>query len=117
MEKKEFGTQLEQQVANKFIEIGFPYARPTKGSGARGEGGDVNNPICYVECKARNTQDITLKEDVWKKLCSEVPLHSKRLPLYVLGNTNKRTWCVMDIDDYFKILGGYLENEKNKETK
>jgi hypothetical protein len=57
-----------------------------------------------VEAKNRNTESITIKEDVWNKLKSEIPLHSNRLPLYILRNKNKKTWAVLEADDLFNIL-------------
>lgn len=108
----EIGKELESYIVQKMLEIGIQASR-TKGSGNQGQISDINNPYLCIECKNRNTQDITLKEDVWDKLKAEIPLHSKRLPMYVLRNKNKTTWCVMDVDDFFTILKGWLENEKD----
>ena len=107
----EFGKELEHFIAQKFIELGFPNARRSKGSGNQGEIADISGqPLFCVECKNKKTESITLNSKVWAKLKSEVPLHSPRLPLYILRNKNKQTWAVMDVDDFFTILKGYLEN-------
>ena len=107
----QFGMELETYIAQKFQELGYKFARRSNGSGNKNECGDISGQdIMIVEAKNRNTADITLKQEVWDKLVSEVPLHSKRLPLYVLRNKNKKTWCVMDSEDFFVILKGYLEN-------
>jgi Holliday junction resolvase len=107
----EFGKELESYLAEKFKELGFPNAKRSKGSGNQGQLGDITGQdILVVEAKNRNTEDITLKQDVWDKLKSEIPLHSKRLPMYVLRNKNQKTWCVMDAEDMFTILKGWLEN-------
>jgi hypothetical protein len=106
--RKEYGTSLEQTVANKFVDMGFKNARPSKGSGAVNRDGDViGQPLCHVEAKQRNTKNITLKEDVWLKLCNEIPLHSEKFPLYVLGNANNKKWAVIDLDDFFRLLECY----------
>ena len=107
----DFGKELENYVAEKFIALGYPSARRSNGSGNKGQAGDISGQDLFVvECKNRNTEDITLKDDVWNKLKNEIPLHSERLPLYILRNKNKKTWCVMDSEDFFTILKGYLEN-------
>ena len=101
----EFGKELEHFIAQKFIELGYPNAKRSKGSGNQGQLGDITGQDAFVvECKNRNTEDITLKQEVWDKLCAEVPLHSKRLPLYILRNKNQKTWAVMDVNDFFDIL-------------
>ena len=111
----EFGKELESYLSEKFKELGFPNAKRSKGSGNQGQLGDITGQdILVVEAKNRNTQDITLKEDVWDKLKAEIPLHSKRLPMYVLRNKNQKTWCVMEASDMFTILKGWLENTKGR---
>ena len=111
----DFGRELENYIAEKFQELGFPNAKRSKGSGNQGQLGDITGQdILVVEAKNRNTQDITLKEDVWDKLKAEIPLHSKRLPMYVLRNKNQKTWCVMEASDMFTILKGWLENTKGR---
>jgi hypothetical protein len=104
-----FGAELEHYVVQKMLEIGIR-ASKTKGSGNQGQIADINNPYFIVECKNKNTESITVDAKVWSKLKSEVPLHSKRLPLYILRNKNKQTFCVMDAEDMFEIIKGYLEN-------
>jgi Holliday junction resolvase len=111
----EFGKELESYLSIKFQELGFPNAKRSKGSGNQGQLGDITGQdILVVEAKNRNTEDITLKQDVWDKLCAEIPLHSKRLPMYVLRNKNQKTWCVMEAKDMFTILKGWIENKLDK---
>jgi len=108
----QFGMELEHFIAQKFVELGYPNARRSNGSGNKGEAGDISGQDLFTcELKNRNTDSITIKEEVWKKLKSEIPIHSKRLPLYILRNKNKTTWAVMDVDDLFTILKGWMENE------
>jgi len=107
----QFGMELENYIAQKFQELGYKYARRSNGSGNKGELGDSScQDLFIVECKNKNTESITLNYKVWEKLKSEVPLHSKRLPLYVLRNKSKQTFCVMDSEDFFEIVKHYLEN-------
>ena len=107
----DFGRELEDYIAEKFKELGYKNACRSNGSGNKGSLGDISGQdILVVEAKNRNTEDITLKQDVWDSLVSSIPLHSKRLPMYVLRNKNKHTWCVMDAEDIFEIIKGYLEN-------
>jgi len=105
----QIGMELENYIAEKFKELGYKNACRSNGSGNKGSLGDISGQDAFVvECKNRNTEDITLKQDVWDKLKSEIPLHSFRLPLYVLRNKNKKTFCVMEADDFFTIIRGWL---------
>ena len=110
MDKKKKGTQLELYIAELFKDI-YPYARPTKASGAKGEHGDVQQPYFIIECKSRNTESISIKEKVWNKLCNEIPISSKRLPLYILRNKNKKQWAVLKLEDFIEIFKKSLKNE------
>ena len=115
--RKELGYSLENCVADHFFTVGYDKARRSKGSGNRGELGDISGVQDFVvECKRRTTKNITIQEAVWKKLCNEIPLHSRRKPLYILENMNKKFWAVLEMNDFFELLKGYLENEKRKET-
>ena len=112
--KKEFGTSLEQLVANKFIELGMEHARPSKASGAKGEKGDVSciDGVATVECKNRNTPNVTIKADVWKKLNNEIPLHSDSIPMYVVKNNADMCLVCLDINDFFKVFKSYINELK-----
>lgn len=109
----DYGKTLEQYTANLFIDMGFKNACRSNGSGNKGSAGDISGQDLFVvECKRRNTKDITIKQDVWNKLNKEIPLHSKRKPMYVLQNEGNMRLACLDLDDFFTILKGYLENEK-----
>ncbi len=111
----EYGKELEQYVANKFIEIGYKDARRSKGSGNRGEAGDLaGQDVATVECKHIDKPNITIKAKVWAKLNSEIPLHSKRFPMYVLQNGENTRLVCLDVDDFFKILKEYVKNVEGK---
>ena len=106
MNTREYGKKLEYYIAEKFKELGYKNACPSNGSGQCGSVGDISGVKDFVvECKARNTKDITIKQEVWDKLILELPLASERKPLYVLENQNKKRWVVMDVEDFFNLLG------------
>lgn len=99
------GYKLETFVAEIFSAIFQNKAiRPTRGSGCGNEYGDISNPYFTVECKQRTTKDITIKKDVWNKLCSEIPLNSKKLPLYIIENKNKAKFAVLNFQDFCRIM-------------
>lgn len=107
----EYGKELEQYLANKFVEIGYPNARRSNGSGNKGEKGDLaGQDIIVGEAKHYNKPNITIREAVWKKLNNEIPLHSKRFPVYFLQNGSNTRLACLDVDDFFKILKEYVKN-------
>lgn len=103
MNTRKIGKSLEQYVAYMLQDID-PKSRPSKNSGADNEIGDVINKFFIIECKKRNTKDITVKKDVWDKLCSIVPIGSQKVPLYVLENNTKDRFVVLDIKDFIRII-------------
>ncbi len=106
MNTHEIGRQLENYICEKFREIGIN-AYPSNGSGNKGSVGDISGLKDFgIECKKRNTKDITIKEEVWNKLVNEIPLSSERIPLYILENKNKKRWVCLDVEDFFRIIGG-----------
>lgn len=110
MNTRAIGRTLEQKIVNKFLEIGIK-ASLSKNSGCSGYNlGDINTEDWIIEAKQRNTKDITIKADVWKKLVASLPLHSKRKAMYVIGNKEDTVLCVLSLEDMFEIIKGYLEN-------
>lgn len=98
MNTRQIGRQLEQKIVNKFLEIGVR-ASLSKNSGCSGYNlGDINADDWIIEAKKRNTKDVTLKADVWKKLVESVPLHSKRKAMYVLGNEEDTDMVTVEVD-------------------
>ena len=107
----DFRRELENYIAENFKELGFSNACRSNGSGNKGSLGDISGQdILVCEAKNRNTESVTINKEVWEKLVSCIPLHSNRLPMLVLRNKNKQTFCVMDAEDMFEIIKGYLEN-------
>lgn len=110
MDTRAIGRVLEQQIVNKFLELGVK-ASLSKNSGCGSYNlGDINVEDWVIEAKKRNTKDITIKADVWNKLVESVPLHSKRNPMYVIQNKDGITLCAVDIDMMFKLIKGWREN-------
>jgi hypothetical protein len=115
MNTREIGRKLEQFIVNKFQEIGIKSSL-SKNSGANGQAGDVNTEYFITECKQKNVESISVNAKVWQKLVELIPLHSKRLPLYVLGNKDNKVWCVTDVNTMFELIKGWLDN-KNRSFK
>lgn len=105
--KRDKGKSLEEYVADRLADIlKDPSIKPTKASGASTQLGDILCQQFLIECKQRTISSITIKEEVWNKLCGELPLGSIRIPLYILENKNKKRWAVLDLEDFLRILKG-----------
>ena len=105
MDKRKIGKKLEEYVSQRLAEaLNDSSIRPTKNSGASTQLADILSRQYIVECKKRNTKNITIKEDVWNKLCAEVPINSLRIPVYVLENINHKRWLVVDFEDFCHII-------------
>lgn len=116
MNTRKIGKKLESYVA-ECMKVIDPKSRPTIGSGSKSEISDIVNQFFYVECKKRNTRDITLKKQVWDKLCSEIPTGSLKVPLYVLENESGDKYAVLDLKDFIRMVAelyGSFSNQKNK---
>ena len=97
--------ELQWYVAKKFQELGDKYARPTVGSGNGNENGDIFSSLPYrVECKWRNTKDVTVRMDTWNKNKASIPFNSKIRPILALENKTGNKFIVIDLDDFFEIL-------------
>jgi len=97
--------KLQWYVAEKFKDLGDKYARPTIGSGNSHENGDVYTLFPYtIECKQRNTKDVTVKIDVWDKNKADIPLGSHKLSLVFLENKDGKRFAVLEADDFFGLL-------------
>lgn len=105
--RREFGDELEEFVVS-LLKPYYPNVRRSNGSGNKGEKGDIAGQDGFViECKNRDTENINIKEKVWNKLCNEVSVGSKREPILILGNKNKKRWVIMDIMFFIKLLKNY----------
>lgn len=111
--KQEKWYLFQEHIANRLKEID-PHARSTKASGGSTELYDIKTCVDLgIECKQRETESITVNKEFWKKLCNEIPLHSKRIPLLALQNKEGKRWAVLDLDDFLDLFIKLykLENE------
>jgi len=112
MTSHEFGKRLQECVAQIFRDLGlYKYARSTSGSGNRGEHGDVQQPYFIIECKAKSVDSITIDRTVWKKLKADIPIGSKRLPLYIIENKHGEQFAILDLMDFMDIFAKSLKEE------
>lgn len=109
-DKHKSGKKLELYIAGVLSELDSD-ARPTKGSGARNEIADVLNKYFYIEAKHRGTENITVKRSVWKKLNSQMPIGSLKVPTYWIENKHKERWVVLDIKDFIRLVVQAYEND------
>ena len=102
---------LEDYIACRLTEIDR-YARPSKGSGNKGEKPDIKT-ICglAIECKQKSVKHVTINTEIWKKLLSEIPSHVKRIPVLALENKDKKRWVALDLDDFIDL---YIEYHQLK---
>lgn len=104
---------FQDYIALKLREID-KYSRSTKGSGNKGEKGDVKTSLdLHFECKLRNTDSITINSKVWKKLNEEIPLHSQKIPVLALENKEGKKLAVLDLDDFLNL---YIELYRLKQN-
>lgn len=104
--KKEDWKLFQDYIAER-LKVIDPYARSSKASGACGEMADIQNNIeLAIECKKRNTQSCSINLKTWKKLCEEIPFHSKRIPILALENKNKDRFAVLNLNTFLSL---YIE--------
>jgi len=81
------------------------YARPTKASGASTELGDILNNYFLVECKQqRTTENPKINKSTWKKLLSEIPMGSLKIPFLALENKGNDIFIALDHKDFFSLV-------------
>lgn len=112
---REIGRSLEHYVLETLHPLDSKL-HMIKNSGANNEKGDISGKNWKIECKKRNTEDITLKKKVWDKLCSEIQVGTNQIPLYILENSSKDKFVVMSLEDFSremeKIYGSSSWQEK-----
>ena len=108
MENK--GKELELFIADLLSGVD-KHTRPTKASGASTEIGDILNQYFIVECKYRGTDNISIRKRVWDKLCSEIPIGSKKIPLLCYRNQHRDTFAVLHIKDFIRLIKEVYKSE------
>ena len=82
----------------------YKYSRPTMASGATPvEKGDVKNPYFCIECKEWNTNSLSIKNDVWRKIRVEAAYEMKDA-VYIIENKSGNRIAVMDLEDWINIV-------------
>jgi len=114
MTPKERGNKLEEYVLAKVKEID-PRARIYTNCKQK----DIMCNFAFGECKARNTKDFTIKEDVWLHLNNNLPINTKKFCFMVHENKNNKRLVTLDCEDFFRILDlanneGILSFKKEK---
>lgn len=108
---REIGNKLEEWLV-AYLEELDPKTKQSKNSGAFNNDGDILNKYFVIEAKHRNTKNVTLKSDTWRKLCGQIPVGSLKIPLYVLRNEKNETFAVLDFKDFLRMAK--IVKEKNE---
>ena len=110
-EAKDKGNKLELYVAGLLKKI-FPKARPSNGSGAHGEIGDIAGITgLVIECKSRNIKNFVIQKEWWEHLNNEIPIGSPRLPIIVGEDGASTKYAILSREDFVRIYEGYLKGE------
>lgn len=114
MDGREKGYKLEQYVADSLKEFDTS-ARPTNGSGAGGERGDIYTKTLpfIIECKFRSIKNLVINSEWWRHLLNRLPHGSPRRPVLVVANDEIK-YAVMEFDTYCDLLreAGYSNVNK-----
>lgn len=103
MNKREIGNDFEKLVVSYLQEID-PKTKQSNNSGAVSDNGDIINSIFKIECKRRNTKNLTIDLKVWKKLNNQINIGSLKIPLLVLQNIDEEIFAVLNIKDLIRLL-------------
>ena len=92
-----------EDLISEYIKELDPHARPTKGSGNKGESHDIKT-TCGLACelKERNLKSV-YNEDWMQKNIEEVPLHSKDIPIVVTRNKENKIRVHMEWIDFWDL--------------
>jgi len=104
MNKREIGRRLEEFVAQQ-IEVIESNCRPTKNSGASTEIQDILSSFFAVQCKVDNNHsNIIIKKKDWEKLFKDLPINSKRLPIFVNQQKEGIITITLSVQDFFRLI-------------
>jgi hypothetical protein len=104
--------KFEDLIAEELKELD-PYIKHTKGSIY----GDLKTSLAlHIECKDYNKKNV-YNEDHMQKCIEEVPLHSKKLPILITRNKDKKIRVHLDFYDFLNLYKKYykLKNKINYE--
>ena len=113
MNTKQIGDRLENFVLTCLLKFDSTLHR-TIASGAKSEKSDISGQFWRMELKSRNTKDISVKQKVWNKLCSEIPVGKNQVPLYIIENASKEKFVVMNFADFIRYMEKIYGKTKEK---
>lgn len=104
MNTKDVGNKLEELVVS-YIKPLEPNVRRTKNSGGSTELEDVLSALFMVQCKVDNSHhNIIIKITDWNKLFKNLPIDSRRIPIFVNQQADGIVTVTLKIQDYFNNL-------------
>jgi hypothetical protein len=106
MTKKEIGKKLEEWVLSKVKDID-PKARLSRASGATNDYSDITCNFAFIECKKRNTINITIKESVWSHLNNNLPINTLKFCFMVHENKNGKRLVTLNAEEFFRMYKDY----------
>lgn len=102
------GNKLEEYVVAQMKEV-EPNIRRTKNSGASTELEDVLSKHIMVQCKVDNIHtNIIIQINDFEQMIAALPIHSKRLPIFVNQNKNGLKTVTLLADDFFDIIRKHI---------
>lgn len=103
MNTRKVGKKLENYACGSLSKTDKK-CRLTNNSGAVSNNGDILHKNYVIECKKRNTESVSIKRNIWLKLCASIPIGSLKSPLLVLENSYGEKWAVLQLDDFVRII-------------
>jgi len=97
--------QLEEWICEKLKELD-PYIRRTKGSGNKGEKGDLKfstNLGLHIEAKYRDL--LSVYNQRWLEKCEEeIPLHVNKIAVVITENKEGKRVAHLDAEDFIELF-------------
>ena len=106
--KRKIGDKLEKYIVSYLQEID-PKTKQSNNSGAVSNNGDIQTSKFLIECKHRNTKNLTIQKKTWNKLCNQIVVGSNKIPLLILENIDNDIFTIMGFKDLIQLL-----KEKNE---
>ena len=113
------GEAFEKVVLKLMKDLGIQ-VDPTIGSGSVKNDGDLLTKDYAIECKTQHenrgkpVKDLRIKIDEFDKIEHQaIPLGKE--PIYLLENTSKRRFAVMDLDQFMQLIAKVEQYEKEQE--
>jgi len=101
--KRKIGDKLEKYIVSYLQEID-PKTKQSNNSGAISNNGDIQTSKFLIECKHRNTKNLTIQKKTWDKLCGQIPVGSNKIPLLIMRNIDNEVFAVLGFKDLIQLL-------------